>query len=438
MSRLQRKLGRARISRTPTPLTTDDEYESDAASVASVDSLWGNDPESVHIKGKWQDEMLETVDSLNERKGSSSSGREELLKSFVRMASLKIVTEEILEGRLEGFIRTLERTIKNGRTEKEITLVGRAISLITASVPEAASLSTSTLPLLQQTISNGGTGSATPTLISALSSIAFFSPSLTSQEIHPILTFFIEILQSNGHSIGQGEEDNIIVAAIEAFSVLLSVLEDPSETIQWSLPVMVDSLSSSSIPVRLSAGECIALSFELTRISSDSEDESAQAGPYADMNHLVSVLSSLSTTSTKRISKNSRREQHGLFREILHTVTTLNSLSAQKLQFARNEELRIDSWEKLLRLKHLRKIFTHGLHVHLAGNAHVREFLDLPPPLERMSGGTSSEEEDNITSAERRTLQKEVRRLRQGRIRRDRRRAREGRMIDVFGEDISF
>ena len=75
----------------------------------------------------------------------------------------------------------------------------------------------------------------------------------------------------------------------------------------------------------------------------------------------------------------------------------------------------------------MRRIFTHGLHVHLAGNKYVREALELTPVLDV---GSSSEEEEGMSSVERRTLQKEVKRLRKGKIRQDRRRAR-----DVFGAD---
>ena len=66
---------------------------------------------------------------------------------------------------------------------------------------------------------------------------------------------------------------------------------------------------------------------------------------------------------------------------------------------------------------------------------HVREVLELPPPSEAPSNSGSSDEDERMTSMERRNLQKEVRRLREGRVRRDRRRAGEIRMIDVFGED---
>jgi hypothetical protein len=49
--------------------------------------------------------------------------------------------------------------------------------------------------------------------------------------------------------------------------------------------------------------------------------------------------------------------------------------------------------------------------------------------------GSNSDEDDGMSSVERRSLQKEVKRLRKGKIRQDRRRAGEGRMIDVFGAD---
>ena len=249
MSRLQKRLGRSRVSRTPTPMTTDDEYESDTGSVGSVDSLWGNDPETVDVKGGWQDEMLETVDALGERKGSSTSGREELLKTFVRVASLKVITEDMLAGRGEELIAVLGRMVKSGRSEKEVILSARAISLLAASTPESRTLSTSILPLLTQTISNGGHNSSTPALIHAVASIAFFSPTLSSEDIIPLLDFLIEIVESNGHSIGEGEDNDTLVAAIEAFGVLLSVLEDYYDTIHKSLPILIEALSSTSLSV---------------------------------------------------------------------------------------------------------------------------------------------------------------------------------------------
>lgn len=137
-------------------MTTDDEYDSDTASVGSVDSLWGNDPETVDVNGGWQDEMLETVDALGERKGSSVSGREELLKNFVRVASLKVLMVETLNGRVDELVANLGRMVKAGRSDKEVMLSARAISLLAASTPEVGSLSSSILPLLQLTISNGG------------------------------------------------------------------------------------------------------------------------------------------------------------------------------------------------------------------------------------------------------------------------------------------
>lgn len=416
-------------------MTTDDEYESDTASVASVDSLWGNDPETVDIKGKWQDEILETVDALGERKGSSASGREELLKSFVRVASLKVITSDMLAGRGGELIDILGRMIKSGRSEKEVSLSARAISLLAASTPDAERLSSSTLPLLQQAISNGRRSGATPTLIHALASIAFFSPSLNAGDLITLIDFLLEIVQSNGHSVGIGEDDDILTAALEAYGVLLSALNDPQNIIQKALPTLIEALSSSSLSVRLASGESIALSFELIYTSSDSEDEYSEIPPYDDIDNLTSLLASLSTASTKKISKSSRREQHSLFRDILRTVQSHQALPAQKLRFAKREELRLDSWEKLLRLKHLRRIFTHGLHVHLAANTYVRQVLDLPPPSEVTSNHGSSDEDEGMTSAERRGLQREVRRLREGRVRRDRKRAGESRMVDVFGED---
>ena len=426
------------MSRTPTPMTTDDEYESDTQSVGSVDSLWGNEPESVDFKDGWQDEMLETVDALGDRKGSSMRGREELLKSFVRVASLKVVTEDMLAARGEDLVGILGRMVKGGRSMKEVSLAARALSLLAASTPELNSLSISILPLLQQTISHGQTDLAPAALIHAMASIAFFSPTLTSIDIYPIIDFYAEIIQSKGHSIGEDEEDEAIAASIEGLAILLGVLETPLEKLKSVLPILVNALSSSSLAVRLAAGETIALAYELAAPPSESDEdyeaESTEPLIYDDIDQLTSLLASLSTASTKKMSKNSRREQHSHFRDILRTVASNQPLPTQKIRFATRQELQLDSWEKLLRLKHLRRIFTHGLHVHLAANTYVRQVLDLPPPSEPASVG-SSDDDEGMTTAERRTFQKEVRRLRQGRVRRDRRRAGEGRMIDVFGAE---
>jgi len=419
-------------------MTTDDEYESDTQSVGSVDSLWGNEPESVDFKDGWQDEMLETVDALGDRKGSSMRGREELLKSFVRVASLKVVTEDMLAARGEDLVGILGRMVKGGRSMKEVSLAARALSLLAASTPELNSLSISILPLLQQTISHGQTDLAPAALIHAMASIAFFSPTLTSIDIYPIIDFYAEIIQSKGHSIGEDEEDEAIAASIEGLAILLGVLETPLEKLKSVLPILVNALSSSSLAVRLAAGETIALAYELAAPPSESDEdyeaESTEPLIYDDIDQLTSLLASLSTASTKKMSKNSRREQHSHFRDILRTVASNQPLPTQKIRFATRQELQLDSWEKLLRLKHLRRIFTHGLHVHLAANTYVRQVLDLPPPSEPASVG-SSDDDEGMTTAERRTFQKEVRRLRQGRVRRDRRRAGEGRMIDVFGAE---
>lgn len=414
-------------------MTTDDEYESDTASVASVDSLWGNDPESVDVKSNWQDELLETIDALGERKNSSTTGREELLKTFVRVASLKVVTEQGLAGRGEELALLLGRMVKGGRSTKEVVLASRAISLLAATIPEVQGLTSTILPLLQQTISNGNDEGSLPAVIYAFAAVAFSSETLTTDEILPILRFLVDIFESNGHSISHGDDDDIITASIESYSLLLTKIQYPEDIIPESMSALVESLSSSSLSIRLSAGEAIALSYELTPVDdSDSSSPQPETPPYDDIHHLTTLLSSLATQSTKKISKTSRKEQHSLFRDILRTVTEHRGLPTQKLRFAKNQELRINSWEKLLILKQMRRIFTHGLHVHLAGNRYVREALELSPVLDV---GSSSEEEEGMSSVERRTLQKEVKRLRKGKIRQDRRRAGEGRMRDVFGAD---
>lgn len=436
MTDLRRKVGRKAISTSTKTSRQSSRANSRAASedegvgsdgdwsVASnetVDSVTG-DPD-ISFQRDWDQDLLEAIEGLIERKGSSTQGREELLCKIVRIMSLKY-TSSTLEGREADLAEASLRCLSYARTDKESSYASRSLSLLALTKPSFSALYDMTAPSLRKQITNSPSIKIKRACLQALGAIAFFCAS--AYEMEAVMGFLLEAIESDGYTLESGGEESVVIGAIEAYAFLLSSVDEPEDVVQQATPILVDQLEAGDVGVRMAAGLAIALIYELDE-EINSDDDTHRRGPYYNVHLLTTLLAQLSTSSNKKMSKVHRRTQHSSFRDILATVSNPSgSAPYSTLKFG-NTTYAIDSWTKAARLQYLRNILTHGFHVHFSKNEAVRDCLEYHGGV---PGDNSSDDSDNDSVASshevRARINKEMKRMQDDRVRHDRSRSGKG------------
>ncbi|BFZ65323.1 hypothetical protein YB2330_006489 [Saitoella coloradoensis] len=422
-------------SRAASRQNSEDEW-SDDASVASIESVesWGAATEVALEKG-WDDELKGFVDGLVERKGSSVQGREELLSKIHKVMCLRNA-RSVLVGREADLLNAVAKSLKGGRTERESLLAARLLSVFVLTCPDYDQTYDATRQILKQQIQSSSFTGVKSASISALSTVIFTHGS--SHETVAVLDFLQEIVESDGITVEAADDEGVVTAAIEAFGFLLTGLEEEGEeadqVVREGLPVMVEQLDSAEVNVRVAAGEVIALMYEMwAHADTREEPEEGQEleKPYDDIGHLTNLLSNLSTASSKRIAKSSRRTLHSTFRDVLDTVNNPKySAPSVTLKFGRAATLYVDSWLKLTRLRQLRRVLSHGMHSHFLHNQVIRDMLEYTGPISSSGGGgggggdaedeDDDDESEEVSKAARELMKRDVRKYRTGHMKQDR------------------
>jgi Interferon-related developmental regulator (IFRD) len=225
------------------------------------------------------------------------------------------------------------------------------------------------------------------------------------------MDYLLEIIESDGNSVGSGDDGAVVTAALEEWGFLATQLEDMEDTTEEAMEAFVEQLDSSEPSVQIAAGENIALLYEKSYTEAeedeeveseddeDPEDETSRDGPkmikryepYRRLDKLRHTLSDLASISSRRLSKKDRKSLHTNFSDILNSVE--NPTRGPRYQNAVNQEtgkrygsrmtirihrsgvMKIDKWWKLHRLQALRRILAGGFVTHYEKNEVVFESL---------------------------------------------------------------
>lgn len=268
--------------------------------------------------------------------------------------------------------------------------------------------------VLQRTIVDHETLSVKVAAIHALGALTFFTD-VSTEDKESVMDFFHEIIENDGNTIGAGDDSGTVAAAIEEFGLLLTHLDDAEELTERTSEAFVDQLESTEIEVQVAAGEVLALMFEKAYREAD-EDDSDDGGisgddfesldhistenkapiqnyvVYRKLPHLKQLLTELSRSSAKNISKKNRRTQHSVFANVLHTVNhpllgpnysralnpdNIEYGSRLEVKVGRQGVVKLNSWWKLVRWNALRRFLGGGILVHWQNNPIIFESLPL-------------------------------------------------------------
>lgn len=257
--------------------------------------------------------------------------------------------------------------------------------------------------------------------IRALSICAFYGGA-SEDDILKTMEFLMEIVTSDGHTISAPDEPEPVVAALEEWGSLCTMMDDMSPYSEDAVEAFVEQLSSSYAAVQIAAGENIALLYEKSfrastspgeespgefaesDIITDPDEEDNPSAPkmlrlypaYRRTDQLLHTLNSLSRNnmlSVHQVSKEDRKAVKTNFTDIANSIeyphrgpkysNAINeengSRYGSRMTVKINKEgtMRIDRWWKLHRLKGLRRVLQSGFVEHYEKNEVVFDTLPI-------------------------------------------------------------
>jgi len=309
-------------------------------SINSVDAFLENDEfrETDHEALKAR--LRERIEQILERKGSSAESREIALQHYNRMLTSHHCGD-VLYGRVEEILAALGRSIKGEASSTETVLALKAVALTAISYHYDALYET-TSSLLKRIISDAHDNPSKAAAMHCLGICASFGGA-SETEIAEICTFLLEIVQSDGEFIGADDNAEVVTAALQTYSYLLTEVQDIESESEDAVEAFIEQLDSNDVNVQIAAGEAIALLFEksyTTREDDDSDDgeddDSDDPAPdsriridtslvkrynaYHNPSDVVDKVNHLANLSSKGLSKHDRRRLHRAFASILITV----------------------------------------------------------------------------------------------------------------------
>ncbi|ORY08334.1 IFRD domain-containing protein [Clohesyomyces aquaticus] len=376
-------------------------YESDSTgsltsrsnSTNSIDDLLNSEDADVP-PGAWKSELNVRIDQIVDRKRSSTEGRADNFSVYAHILMAKYAKDEI-ENRMNDILPSILRSIKSETSERETVTALRALAVSIVTL-DSDDIYDSVCDQLKRTISNSASTHSKIGAIHALGAAAFFGGA-SEEESEDIMAFLLEIIESDGNSVGAHDEGSMVVAALEEWGLLATEIEDLEETTEIAIEAFVDQLQSTDSGVQIAAGENIALLYEKSYTPREEDEEASEEDGDSDGEHerrdgdkmvkrytvyrrqdqLLHTLDELANISTRKISKKDRKTLHSSFADIRNSVqkptrgpkysTAIDHETGRlygggrmRVRINRNVEVRIDKWWKLQRLNALRRVLQGG------------------------------------------------------------------------------
>ncbi|KAK0081161.1 hypothetical protein PV325_012687 [Microctonus aethiopoides] len=356
--------------------------QSDNRSILADDINDNNEIEELSQQEIFEDKLKEAIDGLTQK---SAKGRTQCFNGIEKIFALKYVPE-FVEDRKMTIADCIERGLKKGRSDERCT-AARLSTLLCVQLGafESAEVVCQDLKSTLTFIANDNTASiqARAECCWALSMNHFFSgndATDTIDNIHLLSNIFAgSYLKGNGAAATVSSElGTLHAAALSAWTLLLTIMT-PSEVYTLlgnngtsnympSLDRLRELLQSPHLDVRISAGEALAVIFELGReFSEDYEQDWAL--------DLIDALRDLATDSNKYRAKKDRKQQRASFRDILRYIEE-DIVPEMQIRFGK-ETLYLEGWCPRIQYNACCRLLGPGINIHLAENQLLREIFHL-------------------------------------------------------------
>ncbi|XP_027556589.1 interferon-related developmental regulator 2 [Neopelma chrysocephalum] len=322
-----------------------------------------------------EDRLKEHMDNLLDK---SAKTRQAALQSLRLALSSKTLSEFLLERRLT-LTDSLEKCLKKGKGEEQ-ALAGTVLTLLClqmGSGPEGEEMFRSLKPLLVSVLTDStASPSARQSCATALGMCCYIAAA-DLEDLVSCLSCLEGVFSppSTGEAgSAPAQHGPLHCSALQSWSLLLTIcppshLRSILDNRWLQLPPL---LSSSSVTLRILAGETIALVFELAQ---DLEEDLC----HQDTEFLCAQLKVLATESNKYRAKTDRRKQRSIFRDILRFIES-GEYQEETIRFGL-ECMYLDSWARQRTYQAFKEVLGSGIRHHLQNNELLREIFGLGPPL---------------------------------------------------------
>ncbi|KAI1140167.1 interferon-related developmental regulator-domain-containing protein [Hypoxylon sp. FL0543] len=342
------------------------------------------------------------VDLLDQKRDSGQD-RADKLTAYTELVRHHPSAEEI-DAQINELIPMLLKSVRGRKSPQGVIWALKAL-MMTMLTSGGESLNDRVYPTLKALCENSDYDDDENELIKATAikamSISIMCGGGSVNAAEEFLEFLMEIIQSDGHVIGAGDNGPVVTAALNAWGFVASGLDDLEEQSTEALEAFTEQLDSSDVEVQIAAGSNIALLLESAR---EYEEETGETWNMRyDQDGLLRRLNALTKESSKSISKKDRRQLHSNFNSIVtslehgkgpgystakrfatnpHTGGNKTDFHDDYQEYGYRQKLRIqnisiviDSWSLSARLGMLKSILGGGLASHYLNNPVVKDLL---------------------------------------------------------------
>lgn len=373
---------------------SDDESDFGTGSVQSLDRLVASLPVEL-----WTADLNERIESICDRKRSSTGGREGTINAFNNLLTYHFAQDE-LKPRETELLGSLIKSVKSDESSREVEVALRAIALIMITNP-----SDETFTLVHDVVKTAAEESAyidaKVIAIRTLAIVMYYSDS-PLDESDEMMEWLSEIVSSDGMTVGEEDSSDIVVATLEAWGLLATQFDELPPSAESAIDAFIDQLESTSTEVVCAAAQVLALLIEISYADVGEEDDDEDEEPeevwkpkkYAlshQAHRIANLLEQRSKLSTKSISKRDRQSFQSCIRDVLLTIEdprrgpgystaldrdgyVLGSRMKVTIDNVGNK-ITIDKWWMLLRLNPLKKLLRAGFVSHYKSNPAVMDAL---------------------------------------------------------------
>ncbi|KAJ4415452.1 hypothetical protein N0V82_007323 [Gnomoniopsis sp. IMI 355080] len=397
------------VSRAGSVYASDGEEDSELDDIMTMStnsgSDHGDDVDSGANGRAWADRLQMRVSQIvaggrsGERKKMSNQEKEDMLKSYLHLVRHYFAQAEI-RGSMDDLVLGLMRAVKSGSTtEKTLGLKALAVTILTN--PTDTILSNHKKSLEDAVEDDNSEEEVKIAAIHALAvAVMYGDGSIEAAE--DMLLYFIEIIESDGTTVGAEDIGGVVVAALQSWGFIAAHLEDLSEQSEQAMEAFVGQLDSTDAYVQTASGDNIALLFESAK---QMEEESGEKmNLQYDPKRLAQQMRDASKGS-KSMSKRDRRHLKSDFSSIATGLergkgpgystagrpasnpntggalinsahgADVNEFGYRETIFVGKEKVTIETWAMSAQIEFLRIVLAGGFPTHLAKNQVVQEML---------------------------------------------------------------
>ncbi|KAK9301796.1 hypothetical protein QLX08_005990 [Tetragonisca angustula] len=348
-------------------LTSDeDSINNDACSVSSsqsdnrsmLDDVNDNEVDEFTQQEAFEEKLKEAIDGLTQK---SAKGRTICFNGMEKIFAIKYIPDFVEDRKM-----TITDSVERGAFESAEIVCRDLKSTLTfiASDTTASTQARSECcwALSMNQFLSGNDATATIEIMQLLSSI--FSGSYLKGN-GAIATISSEVAALHAAAISSWTLLLTVMAPADIYNLLAS---DRTNSYMPSLNRLRELLKSPHLDIRLSAGEALAIIFELGRDFSDDYEQDWSLD-------LIEILKDLATDSNKYRAKKDRKQQRANFRDILRYIEE-DIVPEMHVKFGQ-EILYLEGWCARTQYNACCRLLGPGINIHLAENHLLREIFHL-------------------------------------------------------------